>query len=344
MMAAYRRGREGDRMATMRAWIVDRPGEPDDVLELRTVDVPDPPPGFLRMRVEAAALGLPDVLMCRGTYPLTPEGSFTPGQEIVGTVTAVGDGVDADLIGTRRMGVTAFYLGSGGFAEEALAADATMFPAPTWLDDADAAGFHIPFVTGWIALSDRASLTAGEHLVVLGAAGGSGAAAVQLGRALGGHVIAVAGGPAKADHCRALGAEIVIDHEAEDVAEAVIAGTQGRGPDVVYDPVGGPAAETMARIMASGGRFLLVGFASGAWPTLDPALLVHRNISAMGVYAGAYGRAHAEAVHRAILPMLRTGAVTSVVTSRAAFEDLPIALTALADRSAIGKCVLSGRT
>ena len=328
-------------MATMRAWVVGGTGPPAEVLELSRVEVPDPPPGFLRLRVAAAAIGFPDVLMCRGTYPLAPDGPFTPGQEIVGTVTAVGDGGDADLVGTRRMGVTAFYLGSGGFADEALAPEATTFPAPDWLADADAAGFHIPFVTGWVALRDRAALAAGEHLVVLGAAGGSGSAAVQLGRVMGARVIAVAGGPVKADHCRALGADVVVDHHTQDVAGVVEEVTNGRGADVVFDPVGGTPGEAIARIVAGEGRFLLVGFASGRWPALDPELLVNRNFSLMGVYVGAYDRAHSEAVHDEVLPMLAHGSLTSVVTEHVDFGSLPAALAALADRTTLGRYVLT---
>ncbi len=326
-------------MASMRAWVVEGSGAPADVLELRELEVPAPPAGFLRLRVAAAAIGLPDVLMCRGTYPLAPDDPFTPGQEVVGTVTAVGDGVDAGLIGTRRMGVTAFYLGSGGFAEEALAAEATTYAVPDWLADADAASFHIPFVTGWIALHDRAVLEAGEHLVVLGAAGGSGSAATQLGRAMGAHVIAVAGGPAKAEHCRALGADVVIDHHTQDVAAVVREVTNGRGADVVFDPVGGSAGESVARGVADQGRFLLVGFASGRWPALSPELLVSGNFSVVGVYVGAYDRAHVQSVHDQVLPMLRAGSLISVASERVGFEGLPEALSALADRSALGKLV-----
>ncbi len=325
----------------MRAWVADGTGQPAEVLELREVEVPEPPAGFLRLRVRAAAIGLPDVLMCRGDYPLTPEGPFTPGQEIVGTVTAVGEGVDADLIGSRRMGVTAFYVGHGGFADEAIAAEATMFPAPDWLADADAAGFHIAFVTGWIALRDRAGLAAGEDLVVLGAAGGSGSAAVQLGSAIGARVIAVAGGPVKADHCRALGADVIIDHHAQDVADTVREVTDGRGADVVFDPVGGTAGEAMAATVAGEGRFLLVGFASGRWPALDPELLVTRNCSVMGVYVGAYDRAHNQAVHDQVLPLVQAGTLTGVTTELVGFDGLPAALTALADRSALGRHVLT---
>ncbi len=324
----------------MRAWSVEGRGEPGKVLVLRDVPTPKPDAGFIRIRIAAAAIGFPDVLMCRGTYPLTPPGSFTPGQEVVGTVTAVGDGVDPGLIGSRQMGVTAFYLGSGGFADEALAAETTVNAAPDWLEDADAAGFHIPFYTGWIGLRQRAQLAAGETLVVLGAAGGTGAAAVRIGRALDARVIAVVGGGAKARYCGELGADVVIDHETDDVAQTIMNATAGRGPDVVYDPVGGRAAETIARTVAPHGRFLFVGFASGSWPVIDPGLMVQRNFSSIGVFAGAYDRDHAERAYDSMLPMLQNGSLASVVTHRVPFEELPAAMTRLGNRSAIGRWVL----
>ncbi|MFP6663861.1 MAG: zinc-binding dehydrogenase [Deltaproteobacteria bacterium] len=327
-------------MASMSAWVVTSKGAPRDVLELREVPVPEPGPGFLRLAVDAAAIGLPDVLMCRGTYPLTPSGIFTPGQEVVGRVTAVGEGVDPRLLGTRRLGVTAFYLGSGGFAAEALAAEATTFVAPDWLADRDAAGFHIPFLTAWIGLEDRGALARGEHLVVLGAAGGTGAAAVQLGRARGAHVIAVAGGAEKTAFCRAAGADIVIDHRSGDLVAMVRDATGGHGADIIFDPVGGKSATALTAAMANQGRFLLVGFASGAWPQFNPVALVQHNFSVVGVFAGAYDQAHAEAAYGVMLPMLQDGSLASIVTREIPFTDLPEALESLADRSAIGKCIV----
>ena len=144
----------------------------------------------MRIRVTAAGLGLPDVLMCRGTYPLTPPLPFTSGQEACGTVTAVGEGVDL-AVGDRIMCVTMFWQGCGSFAEECLVAADSAFPVPEGLTDAEAAGFWIPHLTGWTGLVDRGSIVAGDWLAVLGAAGGSGIAAVQLGTALGARVIAV---------------------------------------------------------------------------------------------------------------------------------------------------------
>jgi NADPH2:quinone reductase len=155
----------------MRAWQVQGAGEPMDVLHLVELAPPEPGPGQVRIRVSAAGIGLPDVFMCRGTYPLTPPLPFTSGQEATGTVTAVGEGVDI-AIGTRIMCVTAFWQGSGSFAEECLVATDSIFPIPEGLTDAEAAGFWIPHLTGWIGLVDRGQIAAGDWLVVLGAAGG----------------------------------------------------------------------------------------------------------------------------------------------------------------------------
>ena len=164
----------------MRAWQVVRPGEPRQALALNEVPAPDPAPGFLRVRVSAGALGLPDVFLCRGSYAIQPALPFTPGQELCGVVTAAGDGCAAK-IGDRVMAVSGFFLGHGGFAEEAIAIDDFAFPAPDFMSDAEAAGFVIPHHTAYVGLVRRAALRSGETLLVLGGAGGTGSAAVQLG-------------------------------------------------------------------------------------------------------------------------------------------------------------------
>ena len=222
----------------MQAWQVTGTGEPADVLHLVDVDVPEPGPGQARIRVTAAGIGLPDVLMCRGTYPLTPPLPFIPGQEATGTVTAVGKGVDL-AIGAPVMGVTVFYEGSGSFADECLVLAESAFAVPPGLANAEAAGFWIPHLTGWIGLVDRGRITPGDWLAVLGAAGGSGAAAVQLGCALGARVIATVSDEERAAFCRSLGAEATVIHRDRPVAPALRELTGGRGVDLVYDPVGG---------------------------------------------------------------------------------------------------------
>jgi len=321
----------------MRAWQVRRHGEPRDVLELVDVEPPAPASGQLRIRVRAAALGLPDAFMCRGMYPLTPALPFTPGQEVVGTV------LESDVAefapGARVMGVTRFTDGHGGFAEETLIDTSNAFAVPDSMDDADAAAFRIGYPTAWIGLVRRGALVAGESVLVLGAAGGSGAAAVQVAHALGARVLAVAAGPEKCAHCRDLGADVVIDRRATDVTDAVREATGGAGVDLVFDPVGGAAGEAAQACLARGGRYLLVGFASGQWPRLDAARLVGGNASALGVYVGAYSRAEHEVDHAAMLELVAQGRLRSCVTSTVDFEEIPAALQVLADGAVIGKTV-----
>ena len=323
----------------MRAWQVQGTGEPADVLRAVEVNVPDPGPGQVRVRVAAAGIGLPDVLMCRGTYPLTPAVPFTPGQEAAGVITAVGEGV-AREIGSRVMLVTAFYDGHGSFAEECLAPASSVFPVPNGLTDAEAAGFWIPHLTAWIGLVERGHLVAGERLAVLGAAGGSGIAAVQLGRALGARVIAVVGDPERAAFCRELGAEIAVNHRDGPLAAALRAATGGHGVDVIYDPVGGEPAEDAAGSLARNGRLLAVGFAAGRWPRLATHDLVVANTSLVGVFAGGQSPAELDKIHSALSRLVAEGTLRNAVTATPTFDELPSALQRLADRGVIGKLVM----
>jgi NADPH:quinone reductase len=325
--------------ALMRAWQVNGAGEPVDVLQAEEVAVPEPGPGQIRVRVTAAGIGLPDVLMCRGTYPLTPPLPFTPGQEATGVITAVGDGVERE-IGSRVMFVSAFYEGHGSFAEECLALSSSAFPVPDGLSDAEAAGFWIPHLTAWIGLVERGRLAEGEWLAVLGAAGGSGIAAVQLGRALGARVIAVVGDDERAKFCLGLGAEVAVDHRDAPLAPALRAATDARGVDVIYDPVGGEMAEDAAGSLARNGRLLLVGFAGGRWPAIAAHDLVVANASLMGVFAGGQSPAELDETHRALSRLIADGSLRNAVTSMPTFDELPSALQRLADRQVVGKMVM----
>ena len=323
----------------MRAWQIHRNGEPEAALELADVPIPEPGPGRLRIRVGAAALGLPDVLMCRGTYAFDPPKPFTPGQEVSGIVTAAGPGARTP-IGARVMAVTAFFEGHGGFAEEALALDDSAFEAPDTMSDAEAAAFSIPFHTAWVALVRRGQLEDGESLVVLGAAGGTGTAAILLGRALGARVIAVAGGAEKVTACRALGADVVIDHREVDFADAVREATGGRGADVVFDPVGGETFQHARRCIASEGRLLVVGFAGGDAGAAGLGDVVMKNYSVVGVFVGAYGRDVMSHGHEELIDLHREGRIRSVVGRQAAFEALPAALAELSARRSLGRTVI----
>jgi NADPH2:quinone reductase len=324
----------------MRAWQVQAAGEPIDVLHQVEIDPPEPGPGQLAIRVTAAGIGLPDVFMCRGVYPLTPPLPFTPGQEAAGIVTALGEGVDMPL-DSRVMVVGGFITGDGSFAEQSLANAASTFPVPDGLTDSQAAGFWIPHLTGWIGLVERGRLAPGEWLVVLGAAGGSGIAAVQLGRALGARVIAVVSDDQRAAFCRGLGAEVTLNRRDGPLAPALRDLTDGRGVDVVYDPVGGSVAVDAAGALARDGRLLAVGFASGTWPQIDPHQLVVTNTSLVGVFAGGYSREDLEGMHRRLSELIRDGLLRNAVTATIPFDQLPRALQDLADNTVVGKLVLA---
>jgi NADPH2:quinone reductase len=327
----------------MRAWQVTGAGEPIDVLEEVEVPRPVPGPGQVRIRVSASGIGLPDVLMCRGTYPLTPPLPFTPGQELTGVITGIGEGVTAVAVGERVMAVSTFYLGNGSFAEECLALESTVFPVPERLTDVEAAGWWIPNHTAWIGLVERGHLAVDERLVVLGAAGGSGAAALQLGVALDARTIAVVSDEAKAAFCRELGAEAVVVRgpDAEgSLADALRATTDGTGVDVIYDPVGGEQAEDAAGALRRGGRLLAIGFASGRWPTIDTHQLVLTSSSVVGVFAGDRTPDELAAIHADLSALVASGRLRNVVTATPPFADLPEALQRLADRKVVGKLVL----
>ncbi|MHB8464973.1 MAG: NADPH:quinone oxidoreductase family protein [Acidimicrobiales bacterium] len=323
----------------MRAWQVQGAGEPIEVLHEVALDPPQPGPGQIRIKVTAAGIGLPDVFMCRGTYPLTPPLPFTSGQEATGTITAVGEGVNMS-IGARIMCVTAFWQGHGSFADECLVAADSAFEVPDGLTDAEAAGFWIPHLTGWIGLVDRGGLAAGDWLAVLGASGGSGIAAVQLGHALGARVIAVVSDEERAAFCRELGADATINHRDGPVAAQLRAATDGHGVDVIYDPVGGSLADDAATAMARYGRLLAVGFASGTWPKLAAYDLVLANTSLVGVFAGGYSRDELDTIHANLASLVSDGRLRNAVTAEVPFDELPSALQRMADRGVVGKRVL----
>lgn len=323
----------------MRAWQVQGAGEPIDVLREVELEAPEPGPGQVRIRVRAAGIGLPDVFMCRGTYPLTPPLPFTPGQEATGTITAVGEGVDL-AVGARIMCVTAFWIGHGSFAEECLVAADSAFPIPDGLNDAEAAGFWIPHMTAWVGLVDRGRLTPGSWLAVLGAAGGSGIAAVQLGHALGANVVAVVSDDERAAFCRGLGADATVNHRDGPLVPALRAATGGHGVDMIYDPVGGSLAEDAAQTLARYGRLLAVGFASGRWPQIPAHDLVVANTSLVGVFAGGYSRRELDDMHAHLAALVADGRLRNAVREEVVFDGLPAALQRMADRSVVGKLVM----
>ena len=323
----------------MRAWQVRGAGDPAEVLELVDIEPPEPGPGEVRLRVEAAAVGLPDVFMCRGTYPLTPAGVFVAGQEVCGVVDAVGAGVGSLAVGDRCMAVTNFYDGRGGFAECTIVRPESAHRVPGSMTAEEAAAFRIGFSTGWIGLVRRGRLAAGETLLVLGAAGGSGITAVQIGHALGARVLAVATGPERGRFCVDHGADRAIDRSVDDVVAVANEVTGGAGVDVVYDPVGGDLADATVGCLSRDGRLLAVGFASGRWVSPNVHALVRRNASLVGVYAGGLGREADVADHEALLDLWEQGHLRAQPTVMA-FDDLPAALDAVRTNQVLGKVVV----
>jgi NADPH2:quinone reductase len=327
----------------MRAWQTVKRGRPMDALSLNeAAPPPEPTPGTVRLEVIAAGVGLPDAFMCQGSYALTPPTfPFTQGQEAVGRVVEWADDVENRSVGDRVMAVTSFFTGDGGFAEQCLALDDFCLPVPEDMTDAEAAGFLIPFHTAYIALVARGKLEAGETLVVIGGAGGTGQAAMQIGKALGAKVIATAGGPEKAEFCRELGADHVVDYRAEDIAEGVKAATEGRGADAIYDPVGGEAFTSATRCIAPEGRILAIGFASGSWGQVDTAHMVYNNYSVVGVIPTHYDRAFKERAQERLLGWWREGKLRPRIDELVPFEALPDALERLVAGGVKGKLALA---
>jgi NADPH2:quinone reductase len=323
----------------VRAWQVTTFGEPRDALSLAEIDEPTPGPGELRLRVEAAAVGLPDVFLCRATYAYKPPVPFVPGQEVCGVVDAVGADVDVPL-GSRVMGVTSFIDGRGGFAEKTIVPSGSAFRVPDTMAAQQAAAFRIGYSTAWRALVRRGELAKGEDLLVLGASGGSGTAAVQLGAALGARVIAVASGEDKQEYCRRLGAHVVLERRSPQLVDEIRTATGGQGPDVVFDPVGGEVAQQALDAMAIGGRFLAVGFASGTWVQAPTHQLVIRNQSLVGVLAAGLTPEENDADHEALLALAADGTLDMTV-GVLPFEELPAAVEAVARGAVQGKMVVS---
>jgi len=313
-------------------------GPPDDLV---VDDLPTPVPqaGEVLLDVGAASVNYPDVLIIQKKYQVQPELPFTPGTEVAGRVRALGDGVTGVQVGDRVIA----FLGLGGFAEQALAKADGLIPIPAGIDDDVAAAFTMAYGTSHHAVVDRGQLKAGETMLVLGAAGGVGLAAVEIGKAVGARVIAAASSAEKLAVCRAHGADATIDYAREDLREAIKAATGGKGPDVIYDPVGGSYADTAFRSIAWRGRYLVVGFANGEIPRLPFNLALLKGASIVGVFWGGLLRHEPQAnaaAMRELIGWMREGKLKPLISARYSLVQVPDALKALASRSATGKLVI----
>lgn len=323
----------------MKAWRLHQLGLPWEVLDLQAVPSPEPGPGQARIRVEATDLNFADILQCQGTYQEKRQPPFTPGMSAAGLVDAVGEGAGL-TVGQRVVGSTA--AGWGGYAEEAIVAAAMVHVLPEGIDARTAAGMHVTHGTAWFALHHRGALQPGETVLVLAAAGGVGAAAVQLAKAHGCRVIAAAGGPEKVATCRTLGADVAIDYTNDDLYEAVMTATAGQGAEVVYDPVGGDYFDIARRLVAFEGRLLVVGFASGTIPQAPMNHLLVKNYSLVGVHMGAYRTRQPEVIDHCYEEVWRlrlSGAVKPLISEVVGLADLPAGLRRLYERTTTGRVV-----
>ncbi|PWJ17006.1 NADPH:quinone oxidoreductase family protein [Jannaschia seohaensis] len=298
---------------------------------------PQPGPGEVQLRIEGCGLNFADLLMIEGRYQDTPAPPFVPGMEVCGRVTAQGEGVSAPALGAR----VAVFGGAGGLAEMGCFPAERCVAVPEKMPSDVAAGFLVAYSTSHVALAHRARLRAGERLVVLGAAGGVGLTAVELGARMGAEVVAVARGAAKLEVARAAGAAHLIDAEVPDLRDRLRA---LGGADVVYDAVGGTAFEAAFRATNPGGRILVIGFASGDVPQIKANHLLVKNIDAMGVYWGGYLRFAPEVVTdsiAALMAMYERGDIAPHISHVLPLERAPDGLELLRTRRSTGKVVVT---
>lgn len=325
----------------MKAVLCKELGPPENLV---VEEVPEPGISSDQVLIDVHACGInfPDVLIVQGKYQTRPELPFSPGSEVAGEVLEVGDDVDDLEVGSRVLART----GHGGLAERVAVDASRVVPIPDEMDFTTASGFILVYGTAYHALKQRARLQAGETLLVLGAAGGVGLATVELGSAMGAKVIAAASTEEKLALAKSRGAELGIDYAGEDLKARLEELTDGRGVDVVCDPVGGDFTERALRRTAWGGRLLIVGFAAGSIPKLPANLPLLKGCSIVGVYWGEFDRRQPEASrenNRELLEMYLEGEIEPLVSQTFPLERASEALSVLADRKARGKVVVTIR-
>jgi NADPH2:quinone reductase len=322
----------------MHAWLCEDPTGVD-ALTWKELPTPQPKAGEVLIEIKAASLNFPDLLIVQNKYQMKPPLPFVPGSEYAGVVQAVGEGVKHLQVGQN----VACLTGTGGFATHAIAPAAVCMPLPAGFSYVDAAAFIMIYATSHHALVDRAQLKAGETVLVLGAAGGVGTSAIQIAKAMGAHVIAAASTDEKCALCRAIGADATINYSTENLREALKALTNGKGPDVIYDPVGGELAEPAFRSIAWRGRYLVVGFASGTIPSLPLNLTLLKGASIVGVFWGGFARQEPESSALSMTELANwyaQGKIKPVIDRTMPMEHLKAAYAHMGSRGVKGKLVM----
>ena len=322
----------------MHAWLCENPIGVD-ALTWKELPTPAPQAGQVLIRIEAASLNFPDLLIVQNKYQMKPDLPFVPGSEYAGVIEAVGEGVTHLKVGQS----VACLSGTGGFGTHTLAPAKLCMPLPAGFPAVDAAAFIMIYATSHHALIDRAALKAGETVLVLGAAGGVGTAAIQIAKAAGARVIAAASTDEKCALCKSLGADETINYTTQNMREVLKTLTEGKGPDVIYDPVGGDFAEPAFRSIAWRGRYLVVGFAAGPIPALPFNLALLKGASIVGVFWGDFARREPQA-NAAMMAELAQwyaqGKVKPVIDRTMPMNDLKAAYAHMGSRGVMGKLVM----
>ena len=322
----------------MRAVVCKEWGGPEKLV-VEDLPVPKPGPGEVRMRVRAAGVNYPDVLLIQKKYQIQPPLPFSPGAEAAGEVVALGDDVTGLALGARVACLPLW----GCFAEELVVPASACHALPAGVSFEVGASLPMVYGTSWHALRDRAQLAAGETLLVLGAAGGVGLAAVQIGKVAGARVIAAASSAEKLAVCQAHGADGLINYAAEDLREGIKRLTGGNGPDVIYDPVGDKYSEPAFRSIKWRGRHLVIGFAAGAIPAIPWNLPLLKGASIVGVFWGDFQKREPDRARKEMAELIATvaaGRMKPLVSRRYPLDEAAQALTDMAARKVVGKVVV----
>ena len=322
----------------MQAWICNELSGPD-ALTWQDTPTPEPGPGEVRVAIKAASLNFPDLLIVQGKYQMKPPLPFVPGAEFAGVVEAVGDGVKHLSVGSHVAG----FGGTGGFGTHTISKAAVLMPLPPAFSFEDAAAFLCTYGTTYHGLMDRAALKAGETVLVLGAAGGVGTAAIQIAKAAGAKVIAAASTDEKCALCKELGADATINYSTQNLRDELKTLTEGKGPDVIYDPVGGDLTEQAFRSIGWRGRLLVVGFANGAIPSLPLNLTLLKGASVMGVFWGEFARREPQNNAACLMQLAAwymEGKIKPVVEHTLPMSQLKEAFALMGSRQVRGKVVL----
>ena len=322
----------------MHAWLCENPVGVD-ALSWKELPTPQPGAGEVLLEIQAASLNFPDLLIVQNKYQMKPPLPFVPGSEYAGVVRAVGEGVKHLQVGQS----VACLSGTGGFGTHTLAPAKLCMPLPAGFSPVDAAAFIMTYATSHHALMDRGQLKAGETVLILGAAGGVGTAAIQIAKAAGAKVIAAASTAEKCALCTAQGADATINYGTENLREAIKTLTDGKGPDVVYDPVGGEFAEPAFRSIAWRGRYLVIGFAGGPIPNLPLNLPLLKGASLVGVFWGDFARREPQANATMMAELAQwyaQGKIKPVIDRTMPMSELKAAYARMGSRAVMGKLVM----